>query len=56
MFALQHKKRTIIITVDDRVRSLKLTYGINSIERADINELSTMINKDLPQVFFAKFR
>lgn len=55
MFALQLKKHAIIITVDDRVRSLKLTYGINSIEQADINELSALINSDLPQVFLLNF-
>lgn len=43
------------ITVDGRVYSLKLTYGINSIERADINELGTVIDSDLPQVFLLNF-
>lgn len=48
MYALQHKRRSIILTVDERVRSMKATYGINCIERENICALEAMINSDFP--------
>lgn len=51
MFALQHKKRSIIISVDDRVRSMKKSYNINCLERSNINYLEKMIFNNLsPQI------
>lgn len=46
MFAMQHKKRTIVIAVDNRVRDLKKSYHINSIERNEIEKLSELINSE----------
>lgn len=45
MYALEHKKRTFILAIDNRVRSMKETYNLNSIERNDIELLEEMINK-----------
>ena len=47
MFALQHKKRTIILTIDDRTRSIKQSYNINCIERKEISGLEKMIYSTL---------
>ena len=47
MFALQHKKRTIIISIDNRVRDLNGTYNLNVIERQDIEKLPDMINSSI---------
>ena len=44
IYALQHKKRTIILTVDNRARDIKANYNIPTIERDDIEKLSDMIN------------
>lgn len=43
MFALQHKKRTIILAIDNRVRDMKRTYNLNSIERDNIEELEKVL-------------
>lgn len=45
MFALQHQKRTFILALDNRVRSMKETYNLNSIERDDVDKLEEAINK-----------
>lgn len=44
MFALQHRRRSIVIAIDNRVRDMKRSYGINSIERDDIDGLEKLIN------------
>lgn len=44
MFALQHKKRTIVIAVDHRVRDMKADYNIPTVERASLKDLSKTIN------------
>lgn len=45
MFALQHRRRTFILALDNRVRSMKETYNLNSIERDDVDKLEEEINK-----------
>ena len=47
MFAMQHKKRTVILAIDNRVRDLKKTYNINMIERNQIEQLEDYINSDI---------
>lgn len=42
--ALQHKVRSIIITVDNRARDIKETYNLITIERDKIGELDSLIN------------
>lgn len=43
MYAMQHKKRTIIITIDHRVRDMNTAYAINTIERDDLQRLEEKI-------------
>lgn len=44
MYAMQHKKRTIILAIDNRVRDMKETYNLNTIERDDIDKLDDYLN------------
>lgn len=48
MYALQHKRRSIILIVDQRVRSMKVSYGINCLEREDVESLDDLINSEVP--------
>lgn len=43
MFAMQHKKRTIIIAIDNRVRNLNEAYSLHVVERDNIHELPKLI-------------
>lgn len=45
--ALQNKKRTIIISVDNRATELNKNYNIPIIQRDDISHLEDIINNDL---------
>lgn len=44
LFAMQHKKRTIIIVIDDRVRHMKQSYSLKTVERQDTYLLEHIIN------------
>ena len=44
MFAMQHKKRAIILAIDNRVRDMKATYDLHVLERHAVEELPRMIN------------
>lgn len=46
MFAMQHKKRTIILAIDNRVRDLSASYDLHTLERNDIDQLSDLINSE----------
>ncbi|MBR6253318.1 MAG: polysaccharide pyruvyl transferase family protein [Clostridia bacterium] len=46
IFALQHKKRTIIIAVDNRTKDIKQSYNIISLDRDEIEKLDELINTD----------
>ncbi len=46
MFATQHKKRSIILAVDNRVRDMKANYDINVLERDEIEDLPGLINSE----------
>ena len=48
MFAMQHKKRTIILAIDNRVRDMKKDYDLHVIERREIEKLDDMIESSLP--------
>ena len=48
MFAMQHKKRTIILAIDNRVRDMKKVYDLHVIERKEIEKLDDMIESTLP--------
>ena len=43
MFAKKNKKRTIILSVDNRVEDLKRSYSINTVSRNDIDGIENMI-------------
>ena len=47
IFAMQRKKRAIIIIVDNRARDMKKTYQLNCIEREEIEELENLINQEI---------
>ena len=47
MYALQHRVRCTIITVDERVRSMRERYGINCIERDEVDDLEQLINSQI---------
>ena len=44
---MQKFKRSIIIIVDNRARSIQEDYNINCIERNKIDELDAMINSEI---------
>lgn len=44
IYAIRHKKRTIILSVDNRARDMKETYNLPTIERDNISQLDKMIN------------
>lgn len=46
MYAMQHKKRTIILAIDNRVRDLGASYDLHTLERSDIDQLPEMINSE----------
>lgn len=46
IFAMKHKKRSIIITVDYRAREMNKTYSLNCIERDNLEILPQMINSE----------
>lgn len=47
MFAMQHACRSVVIAIDNRVRDMRESYGINSIEREDIDGLSEMLDGNI---------
>ncbi|HCJ32222.1 MAG TPA: hypothetical protein DHV70_04990 [Firmicutes bacterium] len=46
IYALRHKVRSIIISIDNRARDMSKTYSLNTIERNNIEMLSKMINSE----------
>ena len=46
IFAMRHKKRTIIISVDERAQGMSQTYSLNTIERTHLDSLEQMINSE----------
>ena len=44
IFALQNKRRTVVLSVDNRTNDIKETYNFNVVDRSDINSLESMIN------------
>jgi polysaccharide pyruvyl transferase WcaK-like protein len=45
--AMRHKKRTIIIAIDERARGMGETYNLNSIDRTELDNLDKMINSEI---------
>lgn len=46
IFAMRHKKRAIIISIDERAKGMGETYNLNLIDREDLNNLEKMINSE----------
>lgn len=44
IYAMRHKKRTIIIGIDERARGMNETYNLNMIEREDLHSLGDLIH------------
>ncbi|MEK3725228.1 polysaccharide pyruvyl transferase family protein [Paenibacillus sp. FSL H8-0034] len=47
IFAMRHKKRSIIIAIDERARGMKETYNLNLVDRSELSNLENMINSDI---------
>lgn len=47
IFAMRHKKRAIIISIDERAKGMSETYNINTIHRNDFNDLEKLINSEI---------
>ncbi len=47
IYAMQKKKRSIILIVDNRARDMKKTYNLVAIERNNIEQLEQMINSKI---------
>ncbi|WP_226526476.1 polysaccharide pyruvyl transferase family protein [Metabacillus niabensis] len=47
IFAMRHKKRSIIISIDERARGMNETYNLNIIDRSELNKLESMINSEI---------
>ncbi len=46
IYAIRHKKRSIILAVDNRTRDMKETYNLVTLERDEIDKLDAMINSE----------
>ncbi len=46
IFAMQHKKRTIILSIDNRVKDMSNTYDLNTIDREEIENLGNLIDSN----------
>ena len=44
--ALQHKRRTIIISIDNRAKEMDKSFNLPILERESINDLEDMIRSD----------
>lgn len=47
IYAMRHKKRAIIIAIDERARGINASNNLNSIEKEDINALEQYINGNI---------
>jgi polysaccharide pyruvyl transferase WcaK-like protein len=46
IFAMRHKKRSIIVAIDERARGMGETYNLNLIDKTKLSMLENMINSD----------
>ena len=46
LFAMQHKKRTIILAIDNRVRDMKKSYALHTLERNALESLPEYIESE----------
>ncbi|MEW9501064.1 polysaccharide pyruvyl transferase family protein [Jeotgalibacillus marinus] len=47
ILAMRHKKRTIIIGIDERARGMSETYNINQVDRNELSDLEKTINSTI---------
>lgn len=47
IFAMRNKKRSIIISIDERAQGMAETYNINTIHRDNFDHLENMINSEI---------
>lgn len=47
IFAMRHKKRSIIIEIDERAHGMNETYNLNIIDRKDLDRLEAMIHSEI---------
>lgn len=47
IFAMRHKRRSIIIAIDERARGMNETYNLNIIDRSELDNLEKMINSKI---------
>jgi polysaccharide pyruvyl transferase WcaK-like protein len=47
IFAMRHKKRSIIISIDERASGMNETYNLNIIDRNELINLPKLINSEL---------
>ncbi len=45
IYAMKHKVRSIIIAIDNRTKDMSETYNLVTVERNNINQISSMINR-----------
>ena len=46
IYALRHKKRAIIISIDERAQSISADTGLITIEKNDLGRLPALINSE----------
>lgn len=47
IYAMRHKKRSIIIAIDERAREINKCNNLNCIDKDNIDDLEKMINKEI---------
>ena len=47
VFAMRHRKRAIIIVIDERAREINKSNNLNCIEKSNINDLENTINSEV---------
>lgn len=47
VYAMRHKRRSIIIAIDERAREIHKSNNLNCIEKENISQLSQIINSDI---------
>lgn len=56
IYALRHKKRAIIISIDERARSISADTGLITIEKDTLDELPSLINSEFETRLNIPFR
>lgn len=55
IFAMQHKKRAIIVSVDHRAKNINKTNKINSIPRTELDKIEEKINSEFETKVFVDY-